>query len=163
MAAQTKGKVMTSMLDEDDDGLPAQRAGFDDKTAWGRINGRDRRRYARLWGVDLDRPREDLPNGEALPSGEEEFNLYVKMMSCDHSVAEGYRPGGKSLPHRHVDEEEFAAAWRPMTESEMLDEIIAERIAALGGDAAANRRPRESDDESSFEARDPDSDPESHH
>ena len=137
---------MTSLFDEDDDGLPPQKARVDDKTPWGRINGRDRCRYARLWGVDLDRPREELPEGD-LPSGEEEFNLYVKMMSCDHSVAEGYRPGGKSLPHRHVDEEEFAAAWRPMTESEMLDEIIAERIAALGGDAAANRRPRELDDE----------------
>ena len=52
-------KAMTSLFDEDDDGLPPQKAGFDDKTAWGRINGRDRRRYARLWGVDLDRPRED--------------------------------------------------------------------------------------------------------
>ena len=54
---------MTSLFDEDDDGLPPQKAGFDDKTAWGRINGRDRRRYARLWGVDLDRPREELPEG----------------------------------------------------------------------------------------------------
>ena len=136
----TKGKAMTSLFDEDDDGLPPQKAGFDDKTPWGRINGRDRHRYARLWGVDLDRPREELPEGD-LPSGEEEFNLYVKMMSCDHSVAEGYRPGGKSLPHRHVDEEEFAAAWRPMTESEMLDEIIAERIAALGGEPPGRFRP----------------------
>jgi hypothetical protein len=155
MAAQTKGKVMTSMFDEDDDGLPAQKAGFDDKTAWGRINGRDRRRYARLWGVDLDRPREDLPNSEALPSGEEEFSLNVKMMSCDHAAAEGYRFGGKSLPHRHVDKEEFAAAWRPITLSEMYDQIIAERTAALGRDPASER--------DAFEARDPDSDPEPDH
>ena len=39
----------------------------------------------------------------------------------------------------HVDEEEFAAAWRPMTESEMLDEIIAERIAALGARSGVAR------------------------
>jgi hypothetical protein len=149
---------MTSLFDEDDDDLPAQKAGFDDKTAWGRINGRDRRRYARLWGVDLDRRREDLPNGEALWSGEEEFSLNVKMMSCDHAAAEGYRPGGKSLPHRHVDEEEFAAAWRPITLSEMYDEIIAERIAALGRDPASER-----DERDAFEARDPDSDPEPDH
>ena len=56
---------MTSLFDEDDDCLPPQKAGFDDKTAWGRINGRDRRRYASLWGVDLDRPREDCRRGPA--------------------------------------------------------------------------------------------------
>jgi hypothetical protein len=108
----------------DDDDLPPPRPSYDDKTAWGRINGRDRRRYARLWGVDLDRPAED-----DCPSGEEEFNLDVKMMSSEHSKAEG-PIGGPG--HRTIDKEEFAAAWRPMTESEYLDEIIAERIAALG-------------------------------
>jgi hypothetical protein len=150
------------MNDDDlDDFPPPLRPSFDDKTAWGRINGRDRRRYARLWGVDLDRPREDLPNGEALPSGEEEFSLNVKMMSCDHAAAEGYRPGGKSLPHRHVDKEEFAAAWRPMTLSEIYDEMIAERIAALGRDPASEQDERDKRD--AFEARDPDSDPEPDH
>ena len=145
---------MTSLFDEDDDGLPPQKAGFDDKTPWGRINGRDRRRYARLWGVDLDRPREELPEG-VLMSGEEEFILNSKLMSFDHAIAEGYRIGGRSLPHRHVDEEEFAAAWRPPTLSDVYDEIIAERIAALGKAAPAGAA-REHD---SFEARDPNSDP----
>ena len=136
----TKGKAMTSLFDEDDDGLPPQKAGFDDKTPWGRIR-RDRRPTP-AYGASTSIGRARNCRKGILPSGEEEFNLYVKMMSCDHSVAEGYRPGGKSLPHRHVDEEEFAAAWRPMTESEMLDEIIAERIAALGGEPPGRFRPR---------------------
>ena len=152
---------MTSLFDEDDDGLPPQKAGFDDKTPWGRINGRDRRRYARLWGVDLDRPREELPEG-VLMSGEEEFSLDIKLMCLDrYKTEDAMRDRGMSWAEAHVDEEEFAEAWRPPTESEMLDEIIAERIAALARDPAS----RESDDAEAepFEARDPDSDPEPHH
>ena len=55
------------------------------------------------------------------------------MMCFDHAAAEGTIAAASSS-QRHVDEEEFAEAWRPTTESEMLDEIIAERIAALGGE-----------------------------
>jgi hypothetical protein len=112
--------------DSDDlDGLRPHPHGYDDKTAWGRINGRDRRKYARLWGIDLDIPPFDEPGGH-YPGGEADFDLTVKLMSFDHGTAQGsYRDG----THRDIDEEEFAAAWRPPTESEMLDEIIVARIA----------------------------------
>jgi hypothetical protein len=150
------------MNDDDlDDFPPPLRPSFDDKTAWGRINGRDRRRYARLWGVDLDRPREELPEG-VLMSGEEEFSLDIKLMFFDrYKTEDAMRDQGMSWGEAHVDEEEFAEAWRPPTESEMLDEIIAERIAALARDPAS-REPDDAEAEP-FEARDPDFDPEPHH
>jgi hypothetical protein len=110
------------MNDDDlDDFPPPLRPSFDDKTAWGRINGRDRRRYAALWGVDLD-----APAGDDYPNGEEHYSLCVKMMVIHHGTVEG--PIGEPS-HRTIDLEEFAAAWRPMTESEYFDELIAERIA----------------------------------
>jgi hypothetical protein len=105
----------------DDDDLPPQRPVYDDKTDWGRINGRDKRKYARLWGVDLDQPADDDY------SGEEHYSLCIKMMFIAHCEAEG--PIGEP-GHRKIDLEEFARAWRPPTESEMLDEIIAERRRA---------------------------------
>jgi hypothetical protein len=128
-------------LDDDDDDLPPQPRPPDDTTPYGRIWGRDKRRYARLWGVDLDRPASD-----DCPSGEEEFRTTYLLMSMDHSAAEdqtfgpiGSRAfgGGKVLPDGtyrprhpfddHLDEEEFAAAWRPPTMSEMIEEEIERR------------------------------------
>jgi hypothetical protein len=139
-------------LDDDDD-LPPQPRPPDDTTPHGRIWGRDKRRYARLWGVDLDRPADDDYNGE------EDFRITYLMMSSDHHDAEdemfgpiGSRAfgGGKVLPdgtyrprHPFDDEiplEEFAAAWRPLTMSEMIEMEIAERIAA-------ERRARDADPE----------------
>ena len=88
---------MTSMFDEDDDGLPPQKAGFDDKTAWGRINGRDRRRYARLWGVDLDRPREDCLTARSCER-RGRVQPDVKLMCFDHYKTEdAMRDRGMSL------------------------------------------------------------------
>jgi hypothetical protein len=99
-------------------------------------------------GVDLDRPREDDPfgTGQALMSGEEEFSLDLKMMSVAHHDAEEavFGPIGGSKDGRRrqfsdgLDEEDFAAAWRPPTMADMLDEIILERIEA-------ERRQRESE------------------
>jgi|SRR5271165_2401916 len=119
-------------LDDDDD-LPPQPRPPDDTTPYGRIWGRDKRRYAKLWDVDLDRPASDEG-----PSGEEEFRTTYLLMSMDHSAAEdemfGPIGGGKDGRKRHpfndqLDKEEFAAAWRPPTVSEMIEEEIAERIA----------------------------------
>jgi hypothetical protein len=134
---------MTMPLDDDDD-LPPPRPTYDDKTAWGRINGRDRHRYAALWGVDLDRPRED-----DLMSGEEEYGLTVKLMTSDHHKCEdrALGPIGVRGGREGIDLEEFAAAWRPMTESEYLDEEIerrreeeAERLLQRAEAEAARRR-----------------------
>jgi hypothetical protein len=124
--------MVTPMIDYDDD-LPPQRRPSDDTTPYGRIWGRDKRRYARLWGVVLDRPASDEE-----PSGEEEFRTTYLMMTMDHNAAEdemfGPIGGGKNGRPRHpfndeIPKEEFAAAWRPMTESEMIEEEIAERLA----------------------------------
>ena len=50
-------------------------------------------------------------------SGEEEFSLNVKLMCSDHATRKTpCAIGGRVWrPSRHVDEEEFADAWRPPT------------------------------------------------
>ena len=109
------------MIDDDDD-PPRRRAAPDPNTPMGRIEGIHRRRYARLWRVDLDLPADDDYSG-----GQAEFDLCLKMMWCDHVKAEGPISGPS---HREIDLEEFASAWRPPSLSELIEEIIAERIAA---------------------------------
>jgi hypothetical protein len=125
------GEKNAMTLDDDDD-LPPQPRPPDDTTSYGRIWGRDKRRYARLWGVDLDRrTSDDCPIG-----GDEEFRTTYLLMSMDHAAAEdemfGPIGGGKDGRPRHpfndhLDKEEFAAAWRPPTESEMIEEEIERR------------------------------------
>ena len=102
----------------DDDDLIPIRHPPNPATPWGRIKGRDRRRYARLWGIDLDLEFDGY-------SGQADFDLSFKMMFCDDAEAEGIgRP-----EHRTIDPEKFAAAWRPPTMSEMIEEEIARRRA----------------------------------
>jgi hypothetical protein len=105
-------------MSDADDGLPPlKRPAPDERRPLGRIEGRDKRKYARLWRIELD-----------WEFGEDDFDVCCKMMWCDW--AKSNKP--------HLDLEEFAAAWMPPTESEMIEEEIAERIAE-------ERRQRESD------------------
>ncbi len=128
----------------DDDDPPPQRRPPDPSTPEGRIQGIHRRRYARLWGIDLDMPADD-----DYPGGEADFELTYKLMSFDHHKAEesvfgpigGYNRDGRERRFSdELDLEEFAAAWRPPTMSEMIEMEIAERIAA-------ERRARDPDPE----------------
>jgi hypothetical protein len=103
-------------IDRDDlDPTPSRRPP-DDATPMGRIEGRDRERYARLWGVDLD-----------TAAGQEDFDTDCKMMWVEHAETEGV-PGEPS--YRAIDLEQFARAWRPMSESEYYEAEIERRKAA---------------------------------
>ena len=49
-------------------------------------------------------------------SGEEEFSLDIKLMCFDrYKTEDAMRDQGMSWREAHVDEEEFAEAWRPPT------------------------------------------------
>jgi len=147
-------------MPDDDDALPPVKREYDDKTAHGRINGRDRRKYAHLWGIDLDRPAED-----DCISGQREFDIDYMTMSGEHYEAEG--PVG-DRGRRKIDLEQFAAAWRPMTLSEFYEEEIFERERAEAerlrqrAEAEAARR-RGQDDLEVRDSDDPDPDPETGH
>jgi hypothetical protein len=107
------------MPDDDEfDTIPVRRPP-DPDTPSGRIQGIHKRKYARLWGVALD-----IVDGDY--NGQDDFDVTYKLMWSDHARAEGL--WGDNT-RREIDLEEFALAWRPPTESEMIDEIIAERIA----------------------------------
>jgi hypothetical protein len=115
-----------TMPDDDLDPIPVRRPP-DDSTPHGRIEGRDRRKYARLWGIDLDIPPDDV---YGYPGGQAEFDLVYKLMGGDlHQAEEARRAAGMSWRESALDLEEFAAAWRPPSESEMIEEEIAWRIA----------------------------------
>jgi hypothetical protein len=99
-------------MSDDDELEPIIRRPPSDATAFGRIKGRDRFLYARLWGCDLD--TED---------GREDFDITFKMMFCAHAEAEGV-PG---LPgYRAIDEETFARNWRPPPMSELIETLLAD-------------------------------------
>jgi hypothetical protein len=102
-------------MSDDDELEPIIRRPPSDATAWGRINGRDRRLYARLWGCDLD--SED---------GREDFDITFKMMFVDHAEAEGV-PG--ELGYHTIDEETFARNWRPPPMSELIETLLANERA----------------------------------
>jgi hypothetical protein len=70
--------------------------------------GRDRWRYAELWGCDL-----------STETGRKEFTLCTKFMSMDRAEAEGIGKGPSPWPK--IDLEQFAANWRPPTMSETLE------------------------------------------
>lgn len=73
-------------------------------TPLNRICGRDARRYAEAWGIDLD---DDL--------GRQLFNVEVKFMSAAHGEAEAALPWAE-----RIDLEAFAEKWRPPTYAEAL-------------------------------------------
>jgi hypothetical protein len=129
------------MIDNEFDPIPV-RLPPDDRTPMGRIEGRDKRRYARLWGIDLDAPADD----DGYPGGRADFDLCIKMMFCDH--AELDRPHLDGGPMwRNIDLEEFAAAWRPPTESEMIEEEIDRQIAERIAEERARREAEAPDPE----------------
>ena len=93
----------------DDDDEPIRRPPSPD-TAWGRIIGRDRHLYADLWDCDL-----------STEEGRADYDINCKMMSHDHSEAEGI---GGLKPWRNIDLEEYAHNWRPPTMSELIESLL---------------------------------------
>ena len=131
------------MIDDDDNDFPPLRPSHDDRTAYGRICGRDREIYAKAWGIPLDYVEDGVPIGEQL------FRYATMDMSMEYSEVAPRAQWGEG-----PDEEQFALRWRPKTLSEMIEDEIerrraeeAERIAALGRPPSETR----------------DSDPETHH
>jgi hypothetical protein len=107
------------MTDDDDlDSVPVRKAP-DPSTPMGRIEGHDQSKYARLWGIDLDTPADD-----DYPGGQADFELTIKLMWCDWAEARG---SFLDNTRREIDLEDFAAAWRPPTMSEMIEEEIERR------------------------------------
>jgi hypothetical protein len=126
-------------IDDDDfDPIPVRRPPYD-STPYGRIWGRDKRKYARLWGIDLDLP----PDGD-YPGGEADFRVTCLLMGHDHHLAEeqafgqwgGGPDGRRRSVHDEIPLEEFAAAWTPPTEEDFIEEEIERREA----EAALGRR-----------------------
>ncbi len=139
-----------TLEDEPDDRPPLQPP-HDDRTAYGRICGRDREIYAKAWGIPLDYVEDGVPIGEQL------FRYACMDMSMEYSEVAPRAQWGEG-----PDEEQFALRWRPKTLSEMIEDEIerhraeeTERIAALG------RQPREQEGRDGLKTRD--SDPETHH
>jgi hypothetical protein len=109
-------------LDELDDERPRR----DPETPLGRILGRDARRYAEAWGIDLDDPSVG-PDGDSRPLSHRLFDVETKFMLLAHSEAEDGLPWGE-----RIDLETFALGWRPAT--------IAETLRALAEDERRRRR-----------------------
>ena len=137
-----------TLEDEDDDFRPLQPR-YDDRTAYGRICGRDREIYAKAWGIPLDYVEDGVPIGEQL------FRYACHghvdgVLRGRAARAMGRRPRRRTIraalaaenPQRTVSKTKSSGGGRRKPR----------RIAALG------RQPSEQDGRDGFKTRDSDPD-----